>query len=136
VKAPPGETSKELIARFGMQLAEEFKYALQQVKMSLSTSEVPAHIELREYLNGVSQSERELLIAQHALEYFVHDFMAELDESDDFKIIGTLKDGTQFDLRELCPGGLHGNQFDWIEDYAHIKDIYTLISEKESSGRS
>jgi hypothetical protein len=57
--------------------------------------------------------------------------MSVLDESDDFKIVGTLKDGTEFDLRDLCPEGLHGNQLDWLEKYGEYEDIYQKLFEKD-----
>jgi hypothetical protein len=85
----------------------------------LGNSDIPAHKELREFLAPLKRSEREIKIAQAALESFIHVFMARLDDSDDFKIVGTLEDGSQFDLRHLFPEGLHGSQLDWIEEFTN-----------------
>jgi hypothetical protein len=136
MKEPPVHTSQELIERFGRTVAENYLRALRQLNHSLGDSSVPADKDLREFLAPLPQRERELRIAQVAVESFIHDFMASMDESDDFKIVGTLQDGTQFDLRQLCPEGLHGNQLDWIEDFANQKTVYSTIFEGEFLDKS
>jgi hypothetical protein len=136
MKEPPVHTSEELIKRFGRTIAENYLKALRLLNQSLGDSSVPADKDLREFLVPLPQHERELRIAQVAVESFIHDFMASMDESDDFKIIGTLQDGAQFDLRQLCPDGLHGNQLDWIEDFANQKTVYSTIFESEFSDKS
>jgi hypothetical protein len=136
VKEPPANTSQELIEKFGRTVAENYLRTLRQLRQSLGASSVPADEDLRAFLAPLSPQERELKIAQFAVESFIHDFMASLDESDDFKIIGTLRDGKQFDLRELCPEGLHGNQLDWIENFANQKTVYQTIFENDFLNRT
>jgi hypothetical protein len=135
VKEPPASTSQELIEKFGRSVAENYIRALRQLSQSLGDSSVPADKDLRTFLAPLSQQERELKIAQLAVESFIHDFMASMDESDDFKIVGTLQDGTLFDLRDLCPEGLHGNQLDWIENFANQKTVYSTIFENDFSNK-
>jgi hypothetical protein len=127
VKTELTKTPEELVARFGMQLARVFDNTLYQLSNSLSNSEVTIHKELRAYLGTLPIGERLIKVAQSALETFVHDFMSSLDESDDFKIVGTTTDGKQFDLRDLCPEGLHGKQLDWLEDYGSYEDVYSML---------
>ncbi len=136
MKGPLENTSRDLIERFGRSLAENFLEALEQINRSLGNSDIPAHKELREFLAPMKRSEREIKIAQAALESFIHEFLASLDESDDFKIVGTLEDGSQFDLRDLCPEGLHGSQLDWIEEFTNHKSTYEKISENDFSGKT
>jgi hypothetical protein len=131
MKEPPVTTSSELIDRFGHQVADRYNKALDMLRRSLTVSEVPAHEQFREFIATLSPLERELAIAQSALASFIHDFMSALDESDDFKVVGILKDGTEFDLRDLCPEGLHGNQLDWLEKYGEYEDIYQKLLERE-----
>jgi hypothetical protein len=126
VKPELTRNSDELIARFGMQLARVFDNTLDQLSNSLNNSEVAIHKELRAYLETLPIGERLIKIAQSALETFIHDFMSSIDESDDFKIVGTTVDGKQFDLRDLCPEGLHGKQLDWLEDYGSYEDVYAI----------
>jgi hypothetical protein len=136
MKEPPVSTSRELIERFGRTVVENYNSALRQLSRSLGDSNVPADQQLRAFLASLAKQEREMKIAHAALETFIDDFMASLDESDDFKVMGTLKDGTQFDLRDLCPEGLHGNQLDWIEDFAGHKSVYETIFEKDFLDKS
>ena len=131
MKEPPVTTRRELIDRFGYHVADRYNEALNMLKRSLSDSDVPAHRQFREYISKLSPRERELAIAQSVLASFIHDFMSVLDESDDFRIIGKLKDGAEYDLRDLCPEGLHGNQLDWIEKYGKYEDIYQKIFANE-----
>jgi hypothetical protein len=127
------KTPDELIARFGMQLARIFDDTLDQLSNSLGNSEVPIHRELRAYLDTLPVNERIIKVAQSALETFVHDLMSSLDESDDFKVVGVTIDGRQFDLRDLCPEGLHGKQLDWLENYGSYEDVYGMLI-KRSGG--
>jgi hypothetical protein len=108
MKEPPVGTKSELIERFGKQLAEVFNHTLDQLTYALSVSEIEVHRNLRNFVATLPIEDKPHLVAQSALESFIHDLMSRFDESDDFKIIGKLKDGTQFDLRDLCPEGLHG----------------------------
>ncbi len=131
MKEKPINNNLELVKRFGRIVAENYVRALQQLNHSLGDSEAPADKDLRKFLAPLSNKEREIKIAEVALEFFIHDFMASLDESNDFKILGTLKDGSQVDLRDLCPEGLHGNQLDWIDNFANHKSVFTMIFEKD-----
>jgi hypothetical protein len=122
--------AEELIARFGSQLAERFDQAIAQVSRSITNSDFESDRELRAYLEKFNPTERSIQIAQIAVRTFIHDFMSVLDDSDDFKIIGTTADGNQFDLRDLCPEGLHGNQLDWMEKYSAHEDVIGMLIEK------
>jgi hypothetical protein len=136
MKEPPVKTTSELIDRFGHQVADRYNSALDMLKRTLADSEIPAHQQFREYVATLPSLERDLAVAQSALSSFIHDFMSVLDESDDYKIVGKLKDGTTFDLRDLCPEGLHGNQLDWLEKYGKYEDVYQKLFEKEFTDKA
>ena len=106
------------------------------LQKNLVNPEFPVHQKFREYVSVLPPLEHDLAVAQSALASFIHDFMALLDESDDFKIVGQLKDGTTFNLRDLCPEGLHGNQLDWLEKYGKFVDVYQTILLEEFSDKS
>lgn len=132
MKEPPVDTKRELIERFGKQLAEVFNHTLDQLTYALDDSEIEVHRNLRNFVAALPIEDRPHLVTQSALESFIHDLMSRFDESDDFKIIGTLKDGSQFDLRDLCPEGLHGNQLNWLEKYGSREDVYAKVSRESS----
>jgi hypothetical protein len=130
VKPKLTRNSEELLKRFGKQLVERFDQTIAQVSRSITHSEIESDRELRVYLGKLDSNERSIQIAQIALRTFIHDFMSIMDESDDFKIIGTTGNGKHYDLRDLCPEGLHGNQLDWLEMYSSYEDVIGSLIKK------
>ena len=126
----PPKDDAELVDRFGRELVSVFENTMRQVARIMSKSEVPIHKKFRAFLETIPANERLTCVAQSALERFVHDLLSSFDESREFKIVGTLKDGTEIDLRDLCPEGLHGNQLDWFEKYSAFKDTYDMVEER------
>lgn len=132
----PANTNRELIERFGKQLSEIFDHSLAQLTSALNDSDLETDKDFRKFLNEFSPKERDIKVAQKVLETFVHDIMASFDESNDFKIVGTLADQTNVDLRDLCEGGLHDDQLKWRERFSTHKDIYSMIFEKDFSDKT
>ena len=121
------QDEKELLAGLGHLVVKRFDASLRNLKRKLADREHPSDIAFHEYIDSLSDEERPLKIAQYALEGFLHDLMASLNESDTYFILGKRDQGFAVNLKDFTVDGFHAEALDWLEKFSESKTIHNII---------
>lgn len=112
------EEGKKNLERFGEMVVGRFDYAIKQLRRSVTEGDRESDIIFKKYLKNFSEDERLVISGQRAIEIFLHDLMAAIEESNVFRIEALSEGGEWFDLRTVSDGGLNVDQLYWIDEFS------------------
>lgn len=116
-----------LLREFGRAVFDRFDNVLANLRLTLDDRDFPSDQALRSLLASAAETDRPLLIAQYGLENFIHEFMAAIEDSEIFHLVGKTPDGRFIDLKQFSESGLHAEQIYWQEEFSTHESISQKI---------